>query len=94
MTAPLLGELTLRESFWGKYGFFASLRMTLVCHCEHTAGMLGNPFSPFGTVKTVPYRNAQKQPGNFAILKTVADPERRRSEFRNAVFPVVRFVPL
>ena len=30
-----------------EYGFFASLRMTLVCHCEHTEGMRGNPFSFF-----------------------------------------------
>ena len=35
------------KTFYGfisrENGFFASLRMTLTCHCEHTAGMRGNP---------------------------------------------------
>ena len=38
------GEIITHADLFMKYGFFASLRMTLVCHCEHTEGMRGNPF--------------------------------------------------
>ncbi len=50
------GSFLFPGILFGEHGFFASIRMTFACHCEHTAGMLR--FSVCGTVKTVPYCNA------------------------------------
>jgi hypothetical protein len=56
-----------------KYGFFAALRMTLICHCEPSQ-KAWQSVSLFGTVKTVPYRERRKQYSQSIYLKLKPPP--------------------